>query len=659
MSAVTKINPHLSTIQAPDLIASKPIWLMWRFEHAEGEVKPRKVPYYANGQRRYGVQGRAEDRNQLVTLEAARSAAARRSMDGIGLATLDGEFSVLDFDKCTTNGKLNPEVEKFAIGTYAEYSPSGEGVHIFVLGNVAGNQKSHANATQYGVEGFATKGFVTYTGNALEITDLTDSQNTIAEPAPALTALLRARFGTASEELDSSDKLPLNLKPEVLREALDVLDPSTDHNTWLSIGMALHHETGGQAFNMWDEWSSHSSKYPGTEALQLRWDSFGKGGGKTITARTLIQLANQNGAHITINAVSTEEFENLDAQVAKIEDTTANKMRFHCIPAADFAVTATWSYIIKGLLPKAALAVLFGESGSGKSFVALDMAFAIAQGAPWRDMRTTQGRIVYLVAEGAMGFRNRLIALSQHSGINLHDVPLDIIDAAPNLLQKEDAVDVAKSILASGPKPSLVIVDTFAQVLAGANENASEDMGKALAHCRGIHKATGALVLLVHHSGKDSSKGARGWSGLRAAADAELEVVRTPMGRYIRTTKQKDGADFKEWGFALEPVTIGEDTDGDPITTCVCTPADMPTLGDTKVRGINEQALVNVLTEIGLGQTAGIERTAVLALALQSFGELSKDEVRSRKSNLARAFNKMADAEDFFILEDDGTVTLI
>jgi len=627
---------------------------MWRFEHMDGEAKPRKVPYYANGAKRYGVQGRPEDRQQLVTFDAARSAAARKNMDGIGLATLDGDFSVLDFDKCMVNGRLHQDIEGFGVGTYAEYSPSGEGVHVFVLGNVAGNQKSHASATQFGVEGFATKGFVTFTGNALEITELTEATNTIAAPDTRLTALLRSRFGEGiSEEDNAQAKQPLGLSLEIVREALDVLDPSTDHNTWLSIGMALHHETNGQGFALWNTWSSASEKYPGEEALLARWDSFGKGNAKIITARTLVQLANQNGAHINLNVTNLEEFDNLETNTPV---TVQHAMRFPCIPASNFAVRATWSYIIKGLLPQAALAVLFGESGSGKSFVALDMAFAIARGLRWRGLRTTQGRVVYLVAEGAAGFRNRLIALATVSGIDLSSVPLDIIDAAPNLLLKEDAIDIAKSILASGDKPSLIIVDTFAQTLAGANENASDDMGKALAHCKGIHKATGALVLLVHHSGKDSSKGARGWSGLRAAADAELEVVRTPMGRYIRTTKQKDGADFKEWGFALEPVTIGEDEDGDPITTCICSEAEMP-LGSDKPIGKNEQTILNALSEIGLSQTAGIEQKAVIEIAVSM---MPKPEGRDTRAQvLKRAFTKLSEDGSFFILEDDDTVTLL
>jgi len=667
LSIVNKIHPHLASVKAPSLLASKQIWLLWRFEHHEGETKPRKVPYYVNGSKRYGVQGRLEDRQNLVTFEAARAAAVKRGFDGIGHACLDGDFTVVDFDRCAVNGKLNPVIEALASDTYAEYSPSGEGIHLYVKGNLHNsNVKSAASNDQFGIELFATKGFVTFTGNTLEITDMLGVDDTLADPSPDLKTLVHQRFGREVEEFSQVEQAPLGVSLTTIKEALDVLDPDMGHEDWLRVGLALHHETGGEGFALWDHWSAKGSKYPGDGFLQNRWDSFGKNPGKVVTFRSLAQMANNNGARIILNAISMEDFENLadDPPIDDLQPITdippePIKTRFPVIPAAEFAVRSSWGYVIKGVLPKAALAVLFGESGSGKSFVMLDMALAIARGEAWRGHRTTSGRVVYLVAEGANGFRNRLIAWSIKTGIDLSTLPLDIIDATPNLLLKDDALDICKSILASGPRPSVVIVDTFAQVLAGANENASEDMGKALSHCKGMHKALGSLILLVHHSGKDSSKGARGWSGLRAAADAELEVIRSPLGRTLRTTKQKDGADFKEWGFDLEVVPLGEDQDGDVITSCVVVQADVPLKNMRKV-GKNEQIILNALAEISLAQTAGIEIDALIQMAIDSLPAPEDGKRDTRKQHIKQAFNKLSDDENpFFIIEDDNTLTIL
>jgi len=676
MNAVSHITPHLSTIQAPSFLASKPIWLIWRFENSQGEAKPRKVPYYASGARRSGVQGRLEDRQQLVTFEAARAAAAKRGFSGVGHACLDGDFTVIDFDRCAPEGKLNPNIEAMASNTYAEYSPSGEGIHLYVIGNLRNsNDKSLATADQFGLELFSTKGFVTFTGNALEIVDMMGNTNMIDSPVPELQELITLRFGNPSEELTAADQPPLGVSREVILEALSVLDPDMGHADWLKVGMAIHHETRGEGLDLWDQWSAGGSKYPGD--LTGRWDSFGRNPGKAVTIKSLIQLANSQGARISVNAISMEEFDALapiddyvemSDDIGQLPTTTdapkkeapPSKFRFPVISWTDFAVQSSWRYIIKGVIPAAGLGVLFGESGSGKSFQMLDMAAAIALGIAWRGIRTTQGRVVYIVAEGAAGFRNRLIAYAIYHKIDPRTIPLDIIDSTPNLLLKEDALELCKSILASGPRPSLVVIDTFAQAMAGANENASEDMGKALAHCKGMHKALGSMIMLVHHSGKDASKGARGWSGLRAAADVELEVTRSAFGRALRSTKQKDGADFQEWGFDLNVVPVGIDPDGDQITSCVVVEASVPVQGSTRKVGKNEQVILNVMSEIGMAQTAGIEVKAVIAMAVAAMAAPEDGKRDTRAQHAKQALRKLYESDDApYILEDDGTLTIL
>lgn len=259
--------------------------------------------------------------------------------------------------------------------------------------------------------------------------------------------------------------------------------------------------------------------------------------------------------------IETHFYENDFEDVSKSDSETKKQLRFECVPGGEYAARPSPEYIIKDVLPQARLAVLFGEAGAGKSFVALDMSMAIALGKPWNGYKSKPGRVVYICAEGAGGFAKRLKAYQTH---NQCELPLDIIPDAPNLLLKEDAVDIIKSI----GKADVVVIDTFAQATPGANENTAEDVGKALGHCNQIHKATGALIILVHHAGKDLSKGARGWSGLRAAADAEIEISRDGEQRFIKISKQKDGEDGSSWAFELEQVQLGI-TEGEDIASCV------------------------------------------------------------------------------------------
>jgi hypothetical protein len=605
------------------------------------------------------VQGRPEDRQQLTTFDAARAAAVRRGMDGIGFCPMpEWGITALDFDRCVTDGGLHPDVERVVAGTYAEYSPSGIGVRAFVRGDL-GNRKAHGEP--FGFETFSSKGFVTVTGNRLELTELTDSANTVAEAAPDVLALCAARFGRAEvADAGTSDTPPLGLTAVQLQDALDVLDPSMGHDGWLRIGMAIHHETAGDGFDLWDEWSSRGQQYPGRDALQGRWDSLGRGTGRPTTAHALVRMANDNGAHIDMSAIVMGDFDVLEPDgraAAALAAPDSKPSRFQVQPAHQFAGGKPPGWIVKGVVPQAELMVMFGESGSGKSFAALDLGGAIARGIEWRGRRSRQGRVVYIAAEGAGGFRNRLKAYAVKHEITLEQLPIGVIHAAPNLLLKDDALDVCKAIIAAGGA-DLVIVDTFAQVMPGANENAADDVGKALAHCKGIHRATGALVLLVHHAGKDASKGARGWSGLKAAADAELEVVRTAAGRLIRVSKQKDGEDGQIWGFELDVIPVGADEDGDVITSCVVRECEAPAIQQIgaavgKLSAL-QRLVIEVVNEMAQAQTSGIEIEAVAAEVGRRMAEPEGGKRDTRKQRARRALLSLSEGDDApYFIEDD------
>lgn len=676
MTAVPIIKPHLSAIQCPDTLRTLPGWLVWRFEDNIGGGKPRKIPYYVNGMRRHGVQGSVEDRANMTTFEAARSYAARKGFDGVGLALMP-EFNLvaLDFDNAVINGRLHPEVEAIAAQSYSEYSPSGQGVRCFFTGDLGNKKDSHH--PDFGLETFSSKGFVTVTGNTLDITELVGNTNHIEKVTPEVHALARARFGSKVER-DAAPVVavhePVGLTDEQIAECLEVIDPDSPHAPWLAVGMALHHETLGQGFEVWDEWSAKGSKYPGREALQARWDTFGRYSDKMVTARSLVRLANENGAHINLNGpASLEDFEDLaqpeDVEFSDISDdapaheATGKPPRFAPIQAGEFSQGQHPGWIIKGVLPRAELAVVYGESGSGKSFAVLDMVAAVARGIPWRGHRVTKGRVVYICAEGAGGFRKRLIAYAARQGISLTDIELFVIPNAPNLLLKDEALELTKAIVAAVGKADIVVVDTLAQTTPGGNENAGEDMGKALSHCKGIHRGTKALVLLVHHSGKDASKGARGWSGVRAACDAEFEVVRLPMGRMLRTSKQKDGDDGEAWGFDLDIVDIGTDEDGDVVTSCVIkeTEVNLARATSAKPMGPVEKVVAGVINEIAESQTAGIEVEEVLkaAAALMDAPESGKRDTRKMRAKQALKSLCKGDTAPYYWDEADGTLDVL
>jgi hypothetical protein len=172
---------------------------------------------------------------------------------------------------------------------------------------------------------------------------------------------------------------------------------------------------------------------------------------------------------------------------------------------------------------------------------------------------------------------------------------LIVVEGSLDLTDPKDVKALILEIQALG-KFGVIFIDTMAQATPGANENTSEDMGRMLAHCKEVGHYTGALVCLVSHSGKDLSKGTRGWSGLRGAMDFQLEVQQDPTTkeRSVRLDKSKDGADGTTWPFTLEVVDLGRDKDGRPITSCVVVPVTSALSDAAKLAEIRHALLKEV-----------------------------------------------------------------
>jgi len=630
-------------------------WLLWRFEPFIGEAKPRKVPYWVDGTRRHGEQGGPVDRARLSTFFAAREAAARMGYDGVGFAPLpDFGYTFLDFDNCVdVAGNMPAEIGSIVSRTYAEYSPSGKGIRAALKGDL-GNHKSPTTPDDYGFETFSSSGFVTFTGNILPACDVLGHQDTIADVDDVTRALCERRFGARSQAVfDPEDFMAgreprLGLTPTKMQALLAVLDPSMGREPWLRIGFALHHETEGDdtGFELWDEWSSDGDTYPGTEGLRHQWDSFKGGTGKHLTTmRSVIKMAKEAGYR---------EPDNREAVIAKAEVMMAELPsksvgRFGPVPIYDLSLAPPMQWLIKGVLPRAELGVLFGASGSGKTFVALDLAFSVARGNAWRDRRTARGRVVIIAAEGAGGIGKRGEAYARYHEFDLRGIDLHVIPAAPNFLDNDDISEVMAEIGNIGPV-DLVIIDTFAQVTPGANENTSEDIGRALANLKLLYGVTNAMNLVVAHAGKDLSKGVRGWSGLKAAADVQIEVLRHENGdREIIIEKMKDGEDGIRWGFKLEVVEVGIDYDGDIITSCVAVPTELQAKVEQeriglKRRGRVENHVLEIMTLFGEQSIVGaVELIDRAVAALQPPEDGKRD---TRRQSVTRAIQALSKEKD-------------
>ena len=257
--------------------------------------------------------------------------------------------------------------------------------------------------------------------------------------------------------------------------------------------------------------------------------------------------------------------------------TEPAKNRFPPIAPSAFLNKIALIWLVKGLISRGAFGIVYGASGSGKSFIVWELACCITRGIPFRGHRVKKGRVLWLAAEGAGGLSARMEAYVKEHGCSLDDLPW-ILPYNPNLLKAEDVVDLVKSIQAWGPV-DLIVGDTLSALAPGSDENAGKDMGLVMSHVLSLCRITGAATVLVHHSGKDATRGQRGWSGLKAGCDFEMEVTRNGDLRVLTHTKSKDGVDGKQYPFRLKIVSLGLDEDEDERSSCVTEEAQIEIAG--------------------------------------------------------------------------------
>jgi hypothetical protein len=261
------------------------------------------------------------------------------------------------------------------------------------------------------------------------------------------------------------------------------------------------------------------------------------------------------------------------------------------------------NYCIKGIIPRAGLAIIWGPPKCGKSFWTFDLVMHVALGREYRGHRVQQGAVVYLALEGGHGFHNRVEAWRRrHLNGRQGTVPFYLLDVPVDLVA--DCEKLIAAITAQlAERPSVVVIDTLNRALFG-DENKSDDMARFIRAADSIRQALGCAVIIIHHCGVAGSR-PRGHSSLSGADDVQIAVERTGSGVVTVTVEHmKDGDASEPLAFELDRVDLGQDTDGDPITSCLVRPCELPVKAakGPKLTGTTKLAfdtLVEVLAESG------------------------------------------------------------
>ena len=316
-------------------------------------------------------------------------------------------------------------------------------------------------------------------------------------------------------------------------------------------------------------------------------------------------------------------------------------------------------WLVRGYLEPDCLAVLFGDSSAGKSFMAIDLACHISQGMKWRGKKTKKGVVLYVCGEGKKGLQKRFKAWHDY-----HDLPMGRVAVRPAktaLCDRESVSalmgEISQFLSGMDEQPVMIVIDTLNRNFGNGNENDSKDMTAFVEGMDTLREATGAAVLVVHHCGHGAKERSRGSIVLHNALDFEYVLSRTgdQLSEYIstlRATKFKDAGEPPElaWNWTLQNLPWMEMDDDDnpvPVTSIVMTPCDVPQCSSPSRRlpagqRIAMDALRSALVE------HGTEDRGVVSVAEDEWREAAYDAgIASRDTTQdarRKAFNRARDA---------------
>jgi|GEM_PF-3052616 len=293
----------------------------------------------------------------------------------------------------------------------------------------------------------------------------------------------------------------------------------------------------------------------------------------TRAARLEAVLAQGQGLISKVDLRAPGAFDGLCAELQERIGSTEgvrghSDARMRLLTVDEVLASDSQEFVLQGVLPVGGLGVVYGKSGTGKTFLAIDMGLAIATGGEWNGRSTKHGAVTYIAGEGEGGLGKRLRAAFTDSDRMPAKDKFRVLGGPLKLLDKAQCREFSTRVRQDLEAPALIIVDTLSRCFSGKDENNAGDMSSLVEACSLLTRETGAAVLLIHHTTK-TGETERGSSALRGAADLMLEVKGTSeSGLKLRFDKVKDEEAPEPVNFALEPVVTG-DADGQKQTSCV------------------------------------------------------------------------------------------
>lgn len=322
-----------------------------------------------------------------------------------------------------------------------------------------------------------------------------------------------------------------------------------------------------------------------------------------INRKTLLAMLNQGKPLPAILDAGRKILEQDEVQPAR------GKLAFSS--AADLsAKDLSIPWLIKDFLPADAMVSVFGSSGCGKSFLALDWLLCIAsRKKEWMGNLVKQrGPVFYVAGEGYSGLPRRIKAWCRKHSVSIESLMFFASNQAVHMLEPEsvaEMVAVIDEMAADHGQPVVVCVDTLARCFGPGDENNAKDMSAFVSALDKIRHHYGCTVLVVHHSGLGDDSRSRGSSAFRAALDAEYRLSVDGETRVLSCSKAKDSDPPNDLHLSAEKIDLGEaDEDGQPIFSLVFGKAEFQTRSSHKKLSANNAMALRALELIIRDQTS-------------------------------------------------------
>jgi len=344
------------------------------------------------------------------------------------------------------------------------------------------------------------------------------------------------------------EKNPESDKPRNVQWALDLINNyvasgrvsrqgAGGNNTAFQVAASILDKaiSPGLAFDLlWEHWNPHCAP---------PWDDWEL---ETIV-RNAASYGEDTGGGVKGFQANEDAFANFQGQEFEPPMPPERRDRIHFLHEyADNVQDPTW--LIPGLLPARGIGMMYGESGSFKSFLALDMALSLAFGIPGQwGAPPVKNDVLFLAGEGPVATaKKRWPAWMEWQNIEFRSDHRFFIGSEVPLYTDATAWEnVKKDLLDLKAKPSLIVIDTLTRLLTGLDENSAKDASMVTKFMEQLARYYECFVLAIHHTGKDQNKGARGSSAFYANVDTVISTKLKQGGTELRVRKQKD-ADVSE-----------------------------------------------------------------------------------------------------------------